>query len=260
MTPLAQWLVSEVLHFALVSARAAGVVIVAPLAWSGSPVRIRVALVLVLSMVGFSLAPAGTTIPEPVFAALALATEFAVGVAMGFVVRLAVAAVEIAGEVMAPAIGLGAAQVFDPGADAQQNALAKLLRYLVILLALSVGLHRVLVGSLLASYRVLPAGIAEAPAPVLATLLRLSAEAFEVGVRLSLPVLAVLFMTQIALAFIARAAPTMQIFNLGFGVMLVVGGLMMVLLLPDMARAMLADLSHVGTRIEALLLEMGARP
>ncbi len=258
MNPLAHWLGSEVLTFSLVGARAIGVVVVAPLAWTIAPTQVRVALVLVLSLIGYAEVPPDYRAPDATYIGLGLASEFAIGALMGFVVRLAVAVSEIAGELIGPAMGLGADQLFDPGAGTQHNTLAVILRHLAVVLALTVGIHRVVLGGLLASYQILPPSGALGHLPAVSTLLRLTRDAFELGVQLGLPVLAVLFIVQIALAFIARAAPAIQIFNLGFAVTLAIGGLMMVLLLPDMVGTMLADLSQIGARTERLISEMGA--
>jgi flagellar biosynthesis protein FliR len=67
-------------------------------------------------------------------------------------------------------------------------------------------------------------------------------------------------MTQIALAFVARAAPQMQVFNVGFAVMLAVGLFLLAAILPDVSRGFIIELSQIGPRIEAILSTLGARP
>ena len=66
-----------------------------------------------------------------------------------------------------------------------------------------------------------------------------------------------LFITQLGLAFVARAAPAMQIFNVGFAVTLAVGGFVLVFVLPDIADELGAEFSHVGVRFERLLDAFG---
>jgi flagellar biosynthesis protein FliR len=58
---------------------------------------------------------------------------------------------------------------------------------------------------------------------------------------------------QVGLAFLSKAAPTLQLFSIGFGVTLVSGGLVVFTSLPDFAREFERELSYVGTRIEAVL-------
>ena len=261
MTPALEGLLrTEAVAFVLETTRITGVLIVAPLPWSDVPARARVAVALALGVVahGWSGAPleAMSSLPSLV---LAGASEFAVGAAIGFVVRLAIAVAEIAASSLAPLIGFGVAQVFDPQTNSTQTVLTRLFRLFAILLAVISGMHHVLIGSLLASFRVLPAGSMANPALAAPALLSMSAEALTTGVRLAIPILAVLFMTQIALGFISRAAPAMQIFSVGFAITLTVGTTVLIVAAPDMAREILAEFSHVGTRIESVLIAMGAR-
>ena len=46
----------------------------------------------------------------------------------------------------------------------------------------------------------------------------MSADALNTGVKLAIPLIAVLLVTQVALAFVSRAAPAMQVFSIGFAV------------------------------------------
>jgi len=90
-------------------------------------------------------------------------------------------------------------------------------------------------------------------------LVQLSSSVISSGVRIALPLVAILYMTQIALAFIARAAPQMQVFNVGFAVMLAVGLSVFALIMPDIARAFVIELSQVGIRLEEALVLFGAK-
>jgi flagellar biosynthetic protein FliR len=153
-------------------------------------------------------------------------------------------------------MGLGAASLFDPHVQAQETGITRILRLLVLLLAVLLGLHRVLVASVIASFRVLPPGSFIDPSLSTPVLVRISVDALSQGVRLALPVLAVLVVTQIALAFVSRAAPSMQIFSIGFAITLVAGGLTLFVALPDVALEIAADLSRVGTRIETVVASL----
>ncbi|HKQ68450.1 MAG TPA: flagellar biosynthetic protein FliR, partial [Polyangiaceae bacterium] len=88
-------------------------------------------------------------------------------------------------------------------------------------------------------------------------LLRISSGTIATGVRLSMPVVATLLLTQLGLAFISRAAPSLQIFSIGFAISLVVGTLVIVTSLPELAREIEVDLSRTGERVEMVLLAMG---
>ncbi len=258
MNSLEGLLRAEMMLYLLECGRVAGVIIVAPFAWGNAPNRVKAALVLLLAFVAHGSSTRSILPGSTLAGALALAIEFAIGVAMGFVVRIVFAIAEICGEVMSPAIGLGVATAFDPATHSNQSIIASILHQLAVLLALLVGIHRVLLGGLLAGFRLLPVGSAGEPSRVLPELVEISSAAIEAGVRIALPLVAVLYMTQIALAFIARAAPQMQVFNVGFAVMLAVGLFLLAVLLPDISRSFLIELSHVGTTLDTIMGVLGA--
>ena len=127
------------------------------------------------------------------------------------------------------------------------------------MLALLVGVHRVVIGSLLVSFKLIPPGSVADARQSVPVLLEYSALALSAGVRLALPVIAILFITQVGLAFISRAAPAMQIFSVGFAVTLIVGVLVLFLILPDFAHEFLAEASHLTSQLENVLVAFGAR-
>jgi flagellar biosynthesis protein FliR len=258
---LDQILTIEGMAYLVGLARAAGVVIVAPMPWSYAPARARVALVLMLGLAveGAPMAT-GAEALAPFDVALRVGSELILGIAMGMVVRFAIAAAEMIGEMVAPMIGLGVAQVFDPGSSSSENVLSMLIRSFAIWIAISVGIHRELMATLIMSFQVIPAGATINAAGGLEPLLALSSMAIVTATRLALPIIAVLLITQLALALVARAAPAMQVFNVGFSVTLVVGWLILILTLPDIHSGLAADFSHVGSRIEHVLASFWVGP
>jgi flagellar biosynthetic protein FliR len=250
---------NEIASFVLALTRVSGVLIVAPLSWSVAPLRMRVVLAMGIALAAHGI---GAMPPEvsTSFAHVAAAAlvEFAIGAAIGMVVRLFVAIAEVAAEIIGPMMGLSVAHVFDPLSHSSVSSLTTLLRNFVILLALIVGLHRVVLGGVLVSFQLLPPGGAVHAGLAAPVLLELCSQALGAAIRVAFPVAAVLMLGQIALAFVARAAPAIQIFSVGFSVTLIVGFVVLVLVVPDSARQLLVEASHVGRRIETTLYAMGA--
>lgn len=238
--------------FALESARIAGLLAASPLPWQMAPIRVRGALCLLLAFVVHGAAPA-SGIESLEALARAIPFEVLLGVAMGLVVRFALATIEIAGEIISPLSGLGAAALFDAHLAESETGITRFLRTGAMLIALVAGLHRTVLGAVLASFRVLPAGAAlhvELAAPAL---LEASSTAIASGVRIALPVVSVLLLLQVALAFVSRAAPAMQVFSIGFAASLVAGGVTLAATLPDFGHEVEAEMSHVGRRLEIVV-------
>jgi flagellar biosynthesis protein FliR len=242
--------------------RLAAMVIAAPLSWAPAPARVKAALVVLLV---FAVHGQSSVVQDvagsPERIAAAVGSEFLLGLAIGMIVRLVVAAVEVAAEQIALMMGLGIAQVFDPQVHGSHNVLSGLLRNFALLISVAVGLHRVVLGATIASFHVVPVGSLVGLGSYGPTFMTLGGLVFETGVRLAMPILAVLLMTQVALAFVSRAAPAMQVFSVGFAVTLGVGAFVLTLVLPDLAQEIAAEMSQVSGRVEqVLVLATGAQP
>jgi flagellar biosynthetic protein FliR len=241
-------------------ARVSGVVAVSPIPWANTPRRVRAGLIIFLLVVlhGSGKSPV-TDMPSAGWAAIHISTELLVGLCIGMVVRLSVGAAEVAGSTLAIPMGFSAAQAFDPTIGTSDSVLTRLFRNLTLLLALLAGLHRVMLNTLLSSFHLLPVGTAvhlEASFPLM---LELATHIIGVGVRLALPVLSLLLMANLALAFVARAAPTMQIFNVGFAVLFAVGAVGLLLSLPEVSREIMREFSQNAHYFERLLSDLSPR-
>ena len=255
-----EWFHLDVGRAALELGRISGVVAVSPIPWGNSPTRVRVGLVLFLLAAVHGLGESDIDdIPSAGWAATNIATEFIIGASIGMVVRLSIAAAEIAGGAIALPMGFSAAQAFDPTMGSTDSVLTRLFRYLALLLALVVGLHRAMLETLLTSFRLLPVGTARHIEATFPIFMDLSAHVLVVGLSLALPVLAVLLMANVALAFVARAAPTMQIFNVGFAVLLATGAVVLLISMPDLSRELATGFDRNTRYFEWLIVELSSR-
>jgi flagellar biosynthetic protein FliR len=184
---------------------------------------------------------------------VAAVSEFGIGLSIGFVCRLVLAVGEVAADSIAPIMGLGAAQMFDPTLGGQGSVLTLILRYVGTWVALAVGLHHLLLSTIFWSFSSLPTGTLINPGSLAPLIIRMTSDVLIAGVKLGLPFVAILFITQVGLAFIARAAPAMQIFSIGFAVTLGVGGLLWIVFAPDVVRELMHLRSWAETHLSSLL-------
>jgi flagellar biosynthesis protein FliR len=200
------------------------------------PIAAKVGLALFVTIL---LAPALPPIPtvEPVSAAgvLIAAQQLAIGIAMGFALRIALTAAETAGQLAGLQMGLGFAVFFDPQSSAQTAVVGQFAGLFAILVFLSANGHAVVLGVLTESFRALP--IAQAPLNPLGwrVLTEWGGTIFSAGVLLSLPVIAALLISNVAVGIMTRAAPQLNIFAVGFPVTLVTGFVALYLAVPYMA-------------------------
>ena len=197
------------------------------------PVRVKIGLAVVLTLV---LAPVLGSTPavEPgsAIGLLILAQQIVIGVAIGFTMRIIFTAVEMAGNIAGMQMGLGFATFFDPQNAAQVPVVGQFLGLLATLLFLALNGHLYMIEVLAHSFEVLPV----APPPFSAAGWRVLAgwggEIFLAGLLLSMPIMAALLITNLALGVMTRAAPQLNVFSVGFPITLAAGFVVLAVALP----------------------------
>ncbi len=215
-----------ILIFVVVLARVAGLVTFAPF-WSHKAAvpQVRVALALAMA---FVVAPAvsGHMATPPVELgqlSLVILGEAAIGLAFGFVARLVFSALEIAAEVIGFQMGFSLASTIDPATRAQTAAFGTIAQMLGLMVLLGADGHHWMLEATVTSFDGIGAGGFRATPELADLVIRLSADAFAVGVALAAPAIVILLVVEIALAVAGRAAPQLQIMLLGFPVKIAVG-------------------------------------
>lgn len=209
----------------LLVSRLSGLIVTAPFFNSEAiPVRIKVALVVALTVVFWPLANAGDRLGD--MSGLSWLgsgiSEFVIGMLMGLCVQIVLEVAQFAGAVASFQMGLSMETAFDPTTDADSNLLATMNQLMVTFLLLQLGIHRRMLLTLAVSLRTLPLG---SPLPGLHAeqWLVLFGEIFVWGVQLAAPILVVTILLDLALAFFARLAPQLPVMLMGIPVKLLAG-------------------------------------
>jgi flagellar biosynthetic protein FliR len=258
---LARELLPRAFALALTFTRAAGFVAVAPFPGRQVGPMQRVGLALALAAVAGGSVPAPDVPPElDARLVAAAASEVGIGALFGVAFRFAFAAAEMLAQAVAQASGLASPTTFNPTLEAQETPLGQALTHFAMLLALAVGAHRVAIASLLESFRALPVG-ASVPFHATARLfVDLAAASLGVGLRLALPVVAVALAAQAALALIARAAPSLQLFSVGLTVLVAASVAALTASLGDITVGLSEHFAALPHWLERLLFTLAPAP
>ena len=252
MNPVAT-LLGDASQFALVLSRIAGFVVVSPFPGQGVGPKQRIGLAIGLAWIASSITVGRDLPPFGLMLAGDVAVEIACGLVMGVAFRFVFSAAEVLGGMLGLATGMGAPSLFNPALEAQETPVGRAVTLLAMLVALGVGAHRVVISALLDSFRSVPIGTASMFDPSLMTIVDLGINAFVVGVRLSMPLVAVGLIVHLALAMISRAAPSLQIFSVGFGVLLAATLLTLIACLGDLAAGLGAHFGQLTPALEGIL-------
>jgi flagellar biosynthetic protein FliR len=197
------------------------------------PVRIRVILLVALTVLVAPLA-ARDSVPLGFDARslLAAANELLVGAAIGFTVQIAIEALSFAGTLTALAMGLGFATLVDPMHRGDEPVVGQFYQILAILVYLAVDGHLVLLGTLIESFRWLPAGGGSLARESLWSMAGLGARLFASGLLIALPGVVALLIVNLALGVMSRAAPQLNLYAVGFPITVMFGMVVLIQALP----------------------------
>jgi flagellar biosynthetic protein FliR len=239
--------------------RILGLVAAAPVFGNTSvPVSIKVSLGVLLALIMAPLLPSLPAVePFSWGGLLIMVQELLVGLAMGFTMRLAFAAIEFAGEVGSSTMGLSFASFFDPTTHGRSSGISQFLALLATLAFLAANVHLVLLQALAESFITLPISATPLSLGAPLEMARWGGKVFSVGLQLALPIIAALLVTNLALGILTRAAPQLNLFGIGFPITLGVGLLVLNLLLPYLAAPML-NLFNQGIEASRALPRSGA--
>lgn len=203
------------------------------------PVRVRLITGLAIALALAPVLPPPPPIPAGSWIGLSvIAEQLLIGVLMGFSLRITFVALDVAGELIGLQMGLSFATFFDPGSNSQTPVMASFLGLLTALIFLAMNGHLLTLALLAESFTVLPVSAMPFQAAALSSLLTAAAMMFSLGVMLALPLITALLVTNIALGVLARVAPTLNLFAVGFPITLALGFIVLLLSLPYIGAAM----------------------
>jgi flagellar biosynthetic protein FliR len=227
-------LIELMLSFIWPLTRILGLLVIAPpIANTTVAPQIKVALAIMLALiVAPTVGPLPNADPLSLAGIMVLIQEFVIGVAMGFVMNVVFSGIEMAGEVMGLTMGLGFATFFDPQTQGRSSAIAQFLVLLATVLFFAFNVHLTMLATLIESFKTIPVSTSLSAGFGFQKLALWGGEVFSAGLRLSLPIVAMLLITNIALGILTRAAPQLNLFGIGFPITIGVGFLMVALIVP----------------------------
>ena len=208
--------------FLLAMVRAIAWIIVAPpFSTRAIPIQVKIGLAAALAL---AVGPGLQALSVPIETAPligAVVTQVAVGLMLGFLTMLLISAVQAAGEMIDMFGGFSISSAFDPMSQSSAGIFGRFYNLLAITLLFAINGHLLLIRGFYTSFEAVP--LSGIPMMNLSgvftdTLGRFAIAALEIAA----PLLAVLFLAEVALGLLSRAAPQMNVFALGFSLKILV--------------------------------------
>jgi flagellar biosynthetic protein FliR len=224
--------------------RISALMITAPIfSLSAFNTRMRILVALVLAWLVYPLYNWPVIDPTSAQGLLEVFNQIMIGATMGLILQIVVAAVVVAGQSIAAAMGLSMANMIDPNMG-NVPVISQLLIVMSTLIFVGFGGHAILLGLILESFNTLPIGTDILNQAVYGRVLQWSSMMFLGAVLMALPVMVSLLFINVGLGIVTRAAPSLNIFAVGFPAMIMAGLVILII-----------SLDSIGARIEWLWVQ-----
>ncbi len=158
--------------------------------------------------------------------------ELITGLSMGFVTTLFFSAVLSAGHIIDTQIGFGMAQLFDQRTESQVPLVGNMLHIFFLVLFFITNSHHTLIRILAETFVLMPPGNFEINLDIGVVMVEFFLLTVALTLRLAMPVMAAMFITETALGIVIRTVPQMNMFVVGIPIKIIVGFVVMVLTVP----------------------------
>ena len=197
------------------------------------PARIRILLAAAVTALAAPMLPAPPAVGLlSVDGVLIAVQQVIIGVALGFIVQLVFDAVGLGGQLLANSMGLSFAFNVDPMRGASTAAVGQLYLLLITMTFVALNGHLAFLEAMVQGFRGLPVGTGGFDRDAAWLVLGFASQLFAGAVAVALPGMTALLVVNLAFGVMSRAAPSLNLFAVGFPITLVFGLLVVFVGLP----------------------------
>lgn len=233
--------------FSLIMMRMSGIILFNPiLGRRNIPMTVKSGLIIVLTLTVYSAsAESAFEAASTLELGFLLMKEFAVGYVIGYAMELFFFAITFGGYIIDFQLGLSMATVYDPQSNSQVAVTGSVLQTWFTLLFFATDGHLALMKILITSAEIVPYGGIVITQNLAARMTEIFLQCVELGMRLSLPILAAEFLVQVGIGIMNKVVPQISIFVINIQLKIIVGlGLLVILFSP------------IGEHLNRILTEM----
>ncbi|HWT07139.1 MAG TPA: flagellar biosynthetic protein FliR [Xanthomonadales bacterium] len=196
------------------------------------PRLVRFGLGLLLSFVIVRTVPPMAPLGGLGMLTVAILAQVFVGLVFGFVAFLLFTGIQFAGEIIDIQIGFAVVNIINPLTSQSVTVIGEFQLALATLLYLAADAHHTLIAGIAGSFQLVPLPFAGAPELVAGDVVRFFAQSLFIVFQIAAPVAVALFLVNVMLGLMARVAPQMNVFIVGFPIQISVGLIMLIVSLP----------------------------
>jgi len=243
--------------FIIVLLRVVAIVVTIPVFSDTSvPIRFKASLSIIITLIIFPVVlpkivqPANDHLLISIYR---MAGEAMIGLTIGFVARMIIVAIRMAGDVIGFQMGLSIANVIDPMTSEQVSIISELQYLIALLIFLTVDAHHIFFSAIIQSYTILNPWTFHFSGQLMQFIFDMSKEMFVIAVKLAAPLMAVMLLTNVGLGIVARTVPQINVFIVGMPLQIAVGLIFLGLAAPLFIRLTQTIFSNFETMLLTIL-------
>jgi flagellar biosynthetic protein FliR len=243
--------------FLLVFVRVSAILFLIPIfSATQVPTTVRIALSLVISFVLYGVVPPIAPLGGLGELTAAVFSQLLVGLVFGFVAFLVFTGIEFAGAILDIVVGFSAVNVINPLTSQSVSVIGEFELALGSLIYLAADAHHFAFEGMAGSFALVPLPYAAMQPGLERDVTAFFAQALFIVFQIAGPVAIALFVTNIGLALMARVAPQLNVFAVGFPLQIAVGLAMIIVSLPLMSAVLPQLFAETPRQFDAVLRQM----
>jgi flagellar biosynthesis protein FliR len=220
------------------------------------PQLVRFGLGLLLALVIVRIVPPMAPVGGLGALAVAIVSQAFVGLVFGFVAFLLFTGIQFAGEIIDTQIGFAVVNIVNPLTSQNVTVIGNLELALATLLYLAADAHHILIRGVVGSFALVPLPFVAAPELIAGDVMRFFTQALFIVFQIAAPVAISLFLVNVMLGLMARVAPQMNVFVVGFPIQITLGLVMLVVSLPLLGAVFPALIDTSAHQLDTILRAM----
>jgi flagellar biosynthetic protein FliR/FlhB len=145
------------------------------------------------------------------------------GLLMGLVTNTVFNIMKMAGQLMDTSVGLGMINLFDPNTNTNSTLIENLIYWISLMIFFIIDGHHLLIRLLIQSFKSIGLGQSILSLGSIWVAVDSMISCFTIGVKIAIPIVLIILITEIVLGLISRTVPQLNIMILGLPVKLLVG-------------------------------------
>jgi flagellar biosynthetic protein FliR/FlhB len=178
--------------------------------------------------------------------------EVVTGLTLGFITNLIFFAIRMAGQLIDMQIGFSMITMFDPSTSSNSTLLEHVLYWCSLILFFTIDGHHMLIRALVESFKAISLGSFILSGESIGLVLNAFAQFFSIGLKIAIPLVLIILITDIVLGLIGRTVPQLNLMILGMPIKILVGLVSFIFVLPLLLKLMAGGFGDVSDVLKGI--------